>query len=387
MLSTHYMQICIVFPKPPMPLDDTIRRLQTSLSDSLLHFPFLSGRLATDPETTTYVDCNDTGVEFTVSKAAGLCISDLVSDVVPETINSFFPLVSAIGYDGHYRPLLAVQVTEVVDGVVIGCSMNHVIGDGGSFWHFVESWSELSAGAKTITRPPVTERPPIHKEVGRIRFTVSEKNMDRTLPPPFKVRIFRFTSKGVARVKAKANQQLKHPKCGEVSSLQAITALMWRSMMRAKNLPTELITLCIMNVGCRCRLEPPLPEEYFGNCVQPLMVHAKVGELLGYDLGWAGRALHRGIAAQMADAVRNRVKGWVKMPYMATAGRYRTSLWWEAPQGRTYMGSTSGGERVLLCSADRRASLMGELQLSLKTVGVEASIYRFAWPLERLGVR
>ncbi|KAF3781780.1 putative acetyltransferase [Nymphaea thermarum] len=309
MLSTHYMQICIVFPKPPMPLDDTIHRLQTSLSNSLLHIPFLSGRLATDPETTTYVDRNDTGVEFTVSKAAGLCISDLVSDVVPETINSFFPLVGAIGYDDHYRPLLAVQV---VDGVVIGCSMNHVIGDGGSFWHFVESWSELSA----VTRPPVTKRPPIHKEVGRIWFTASEKNMDRTLTPPFKVRMLRFTSKAVARVKAKANQQLKHPESGEVSSLQAITALMWRSMMRAKNLPTELITLCIMNVGCCSRLEPPLPEEYFGNYVQPLMVHAKVGELLGHDLGWAGRALRRGIAAQTADAVRNRVKGWVKMPYM-----------------------------------------------------------------------
>ncbi|KAF3781779.1 BAHD acyltransferase, partial [Nymphaea thermarum] len=229
--------------------------------------------------------------EFTVSKAAGVCISDLVSDVVSETINSFSPLVGAISYDGHYRPLLAVQVTKVVDGVVIGCLMNRVIGDDGSFWHFVESWSELSARAKTITRPPVTERPPIHKEVGRIWFTASEKNMDRTLPPPFK------------------------QSCGSVSSLQAITALLWRSMMRAKNLSTELITLCVMNVGCRSRLEPPLPEEYFGNCVQPLMVHAKVGELLGHDLGWAGRALHCGIAAQTPDAVRNRAKGWVKMPY------------------------------------------------------------------------
>ncbi|XP_031481973.1 uncharacterized acetyltransferase At3g50280-like [Nymphaea colorata] len=314
MLSTHYIQLCVVFPKPPVPFDDTICRLQTSLSDSLRYFPFLSGRLVTDPETTTFVDCKDSGVEFTVSKAAGLCISDLVSDVVPETVNSFFPLVAAIGYDGHYRPLLAIQVTEVMDGVVIGCSMNHAIADGGSFCHFVKSWSELSAGAKTITRQPMTERPLIHKEVGQMRFIASEKDLDRTLPPPFKVRMFRFTSKAVARVKAKTNERLKL-ESGEISSLQAITALLWRSTMRAKNFPDEAITVCVMTVGCRSRLRPPLPEEYFGNCLHPLVVQAKVGELLAHDLSWAAQALHSEVAAQTADVIRERVKAWAKMPF------------------------------------------------------------------------
>ncbi|KAF3773664.1 putative acetyltransferase [Nymphaea thermarum] len=208
MLPLHYIQKGLLFPKPSTAFDAVVQRLQTSLSHCLLHFPFLSGRLATDAETTIFVDCNDAGAQFVVAKADGLHVSDLMNAVdVPFIVRSFFPMDGAINYDGYSLPLAAVQleigtsksmliaqplkalsltrlyptwldlgpslglshvVTELEDGVIIGCSLNHATADGESFWHFFNSWSELNAGRETMSRPPLMERDQIHKELGQV---------------------------------------------------------------------------------------------------------------------------------------------------------------------------------------------------------------------------
>ncbi|KNA06369.1 hypothetical protein SOVF_181650, partial [Spinacia oleracea] len=57
---------------------------------------------------------------------------------------SFFDLgEKTVNYDGHTRPLLSIQVTELLDGVFIGFTMNHSIADGISLWHFISTLSEI----------------------------------------------------------------------------------------------------------------------------------------------------------------------------------------------------------------------------------------------------
>ncbi|KAI3460200.1 hypothetical protein Pfo_016863 [Paulownia fortunei] len=54
--------------------------------------------------------------------------------------------------------LLSIQVTELIDGIFIGCSMNHAVADGSSFWHFLNTLSEVfkAGGEKiTISRQPI----------------------------------------------------------------------------------------------------------------------------------------------------------------------------------------------------------------------------------------
>ncbi|XP_031478789.1 uncharacterized acetyltransferase At3g50280-like [Nymphaea colorata] len=316
MLSAHYIQKGLLFPKPPMPFDAVSQRLQTSLSHCLLHFPFLSGRFATDPETTTFVDCNDAGALFVVAKADELHVSDLVNAVdVPAIVRSFFLMDGAINFDGYSLPLVAVQVTELEDGVFVGCSFNHAMGDGESFWHFFNSWSELSAGHPSITRPPLTERPQIHNELGPVRYLPSEDHMERFKTPVLRERIFHFSAQAVARIKAKANEQSKLGK-GEISSLQALSALMWRSITRARNLPSGQTTGCRLAAGYRKRLDPPLPREYFGNCIRAILTEAKAGELLGQDLGWAAQALHETVSRQTGDTAREHLEGLIKNPHV-----------------------------------------------------------------------
>ncbi|XP_031505346.1 uncharacterized acetyltransferase At3g50280-like [Nymphaea colorata] len=170
-------------------------------------------------------------------------------------------------------------VTELEDGVLIGCSLNHTTADGESFWHFFNSWSELNAGHETISRPPLMERAQIPKELHQVHFPLAQ---------------------AISRIKAKANKRSKLQR-GEISSLQALVGLMWRTITWARKLQGDQITACKVAAGLQKRLDPTLPWEYFGSCMLFLSTEAKVGDLLGQDLGWAARALHETVLRETAN--------------------------------------------------------------------------------------
>lgn len=49
-------------------------------------------------------------------------------------------------------------MTELVDGTFIGCSINHIVVDGTTFWHFFNTWSGISRigfGSGKISQQPL----------------------------------------------------------------------------------------------------------------------------------------------------------------------------------------------------------------------------------------
>ncbi|CAN6721607.1 unnamed protein product [Malus baccata var. baccata] len=91
-----------------------------------------------------YVDINNSpGAKF-IYATLDMSISDILSPTdVLLVVQSFFDHDRAVNHDGHTMSLLTIQVTELVDGILIGPSMNHCLGDGTSFWHFFNIWSEI----------------------------------------------------------------------------------------------------------------------------------------------------------------------------------------------------------------------------------------------------
>ncbi|XP_031483833.1 uncharacterized acetyltransferase At3g50280-like [Nymphaea colorata] len=316
LLSDCYVQQGLVYPKPPIKFDDAVQRLRDSLSECLVHFYPLAGRLATDPETTVFVDCNDAGAQFVVAACHGISVADLTADGdVPGAVRSFFPLTGALNHDGHSLPLLAVQITALADGMFIGCSFNHSIADGESMWHFINCWSELSRGSRQISRPPLMDRAFLRKEP--IRFVPTEEAIRVNKWPAHGLssRVFRLSQKAMASLKAKANQQGKLEK-GEISSFQALSALIWRAVTRARKATAGQMTICLMAVGNRQRMDPPMPPESFGNYVTAACSRAPVGELLSRDLGSAARALHETVSSLTSEGARAYVEAWVEKPYL-----------------------------------------------------------------------
>ncbi|KAK4390505.1 putative acetyltransferase [Sesamum angolense] len=237
-------------------------------------------------------------------------------------------LLGTHNHDGVSQPLLAVQVTELVDGLFIGCSINHLLADATSFWHFFNSWAEISRG-ENVVHDPISKLPILDRDqltldlVGSSDIKIYNEYLilDKVSaahesPCLLRDRVFHFTKESVAKLKARANKEVVESK-GQISSLQAVIAHVWRSIIRcrsAMNSGTQETTFEIP-IGARQRLNPPLPEEYFGNSVFPGIVTTEAWKILENGLGWTSRQIHKMVAsANGPDKVKEFYMSWIKKP-------------------------------------------------------------------------
>ncbi|KAF5933496.1 hypothetical protein HYC85_029667 [Camellia sinensis] len=301
-----------------------VDHLKISFSRTLDFFPLLSGRLGiiknNDNTSSFFVDCNNAGAHFIHTVADNITINDILDPMyVPHIVNSFFPLNGVLNHEGVSKPLIAVQVTELIDGFFIGCTMNHVIGDGTSFWQFFNSWSEISRGSDNISRPPFLNRWFPSGDINcpiRMPFCSDELDNEFIVPTTVEQRVFHFTKEKIAKLKAKANAEMSTT---TISSLQALLAHLWRFVVRCQiiNDTNQEVGYKIV-IGARQRLKPSLPEGYFGNAIHVEIVNTTVGELLENGLGWAALQINKAVALQTNEVVRNFLNCWVKNPKLVT---------------------------------------------------------------------
>nr|KYP44929.1 putative acetyltransferase At3g50280 family [Cajanus cajan] len=267
-----------------------IKNLQHSLSSTLAFFPPLAGRLAVfqhdDNTVSSHIACNNAGVLFVHAVAPNTTVADILKpNYVPPVVHSFFPLNGVKNYEGTSQPLLAVQVTELVDGVFIALTMNHVVADGKSFWHFVNSWAEISRGSREISKLPSLERCflILSDTETPIRFPFrkeEEKQHSQNLNP--RERVFHFTKEKMAQLKSKANAEANTDK---ISSLQALLTLLWRTVTR---------------------------------CKEASVVTMKAGELLEGGVGKAAWEMNKVISLHSHDTIKNHNECWVRRPRVLT---------------------------------------------------------------------
>ncbi|EXC17274.1 BAHD acyltransferase DCR [Morus notabilis] len=311
MLSGHYIQKGLLFAKPPQAtkedgngfMEALLGRLKNSLSKVLVHFYPLAGRLKTikgeNPHSIlVYVDCNDSpGAKF-IYATLDMTLSDIISQTyVPPVVQSFFDHHKAVNHDGHSMSLLSVQVTELVDGVFIGCSMNHC------------------------------------------------------LAHELKERIFHFSAESIVKLKAKANAECNV--VNQISSLQSLAALVWRCITRARNIPSDQLTSCKLFANDRSRLDPPVSDNYFGNMLHKLTAFTTAGELLEHDLGWAASKVHKAVANFNNKKVHEWLDEWLRSPYVYPIGRFfdpNCVMMGSSPKFNKYASEFGMGKAVALCS-------------------------------------
>ncbi|KAI9089289.1 hypothetical protein K1719_029568 [Acacia pycnantha] len=287
LLLVDPIQKGLLFHKPKANMDPVIHHLKASLSSTLDFFPPLAGRLTVDQHdddtSSVFVLCNNSGALF---------------------------------------PLLGVQVTELRDGIFIGCTINHVVGDGTSFWHFFNSWSEISRGSTELSKPPTLERwfldgfnRPLRIRLSKA--TKEKQKLDGCLKSQLQQeRVFHFTRDKIEELKAKANKMVCSHK---ISSLQATLTHLWRAIVRNQGTdPQEEVQYRLL-IGVRPRMRPPLPQNYFGNAVQDGTVSLKAEELLAREgLGKAALEMNRMVALHAEEKLVSHVKSWVKNPRLLT---------------------------------------------------------------------
>ena len=88
----------------------------------------------------------------------------------------------------------------------------------------------------------------------------------------------------------------------------------WRSMPRSRCLDSDEKVWCIIGLGTRHRMQPPLPKQNFGNAVHGELVTSTARELIEHGLGWAGWRINNTIASKTTQEVRKYLDDWVKNP-------------------------------------------------------------------------
>ncbi|VFQ93816.1 unnamed protein product [Cuscuta campestris] len=281
--------------------------LQTSLSQTLRHYSPLAGRLMVSPDNSVlpeirYAHGDTVPLLIAESKSSGDVFDHLVSDGV-RSCSVFHPLVPSLppasdgGGSAVSVPVLALQVTLFPDvGICIGVTNHHVIGDGSSIFRFMEAWAFLSSSGRGVDQNalpsrflPFYDRTAIQdrKGLGKIfwdylkNIKIKDTHVHRLPSIADKVRgTFRVSPDQIKRLK---NQVLtRRPDLVHVSTFTVICSYVWNCLVRSRHAENEdeedEFFGCVAD--CRARLDPPVPENYFGNCLTACYGYAKVRELV-----------------------------------------------------------------------------------------------------------
>ena len=109
----------------------------------------------------------------------------------------------------------------------------------------------------------------------------------------------------------------------------------------------------VVAVSARLRLQPPLPEGYFGNTISNEIVTITAGELVGQTLGWVAWKINRKIALQTNDEIRNFLMCWVKKPKLRAISSFpnNTLFATSSPRFNVYGNDFGWGKPVAVRSA------------------------------------
>lgn len=364
MLSCHYIQKGCLFTRPPISIASLASLLKTSLSQTLTRFPPLAGRFTTDSDGYIYITCNDLGADFVLTNGTVWSIADILTPVhVPEFVRNFFSVDRTVSYEGHHLPLLTVQVTELADGVFIGCSVNHAVTDGTSLWNFFNTFAEFTRGMKMVTKFPDFSRDSVLVSPAVLRIPAGGLKVTFDEYAPLTERIFSFSRESILKLKAKVNNNninndtkwitngeidtvelmgkqsndlymktlMKKTETNgengtgtgtgtEISSFQSLSALLWRAVTRARKLDATKTTTFRMAVNCRHRLNPKLDPFYFGNAIQSIPTYASAREVLSRDLRWCAEQLNINVNAHNDKTVRRFIEDWESNPRVFPLG-------------------------------------------------------------------
>ncbi|CAO2164678.1 unnamed protein product [Urochloa humidicola] len=358
LITIDYIQKGILLPNPPVSGDDLVNALQASFSRALARFYPFAGRLASeehgDGTVSVSLRCTGGGAEFVHAVAPDVTVAGVVSKLyTPPVVWDFYAMALVLGADAaiDQLPVMAVQVTELADGVFIGITLNHSVGDGTAFWHFFNTWSEIHRRAAAgddiddlSTPPPFLGRwfpetcpVPIPMPFSKLEDIV--KPFERTTVQEC---FFTFSAASVKNLKAQANANIAGTAAAgaTISSLQAVLAHLWRAVCRARRLPPEQATFYSVVVGCRGRVSG-IPAGYVGNAMVFGRAVATAGEVEEKGLGWTAWLLNRAVASFDEAGMRESLKRWVKEPDF------------------TYMGNLSSAGTALVTGSSPRFDVFG----------------------------
>lgn len=303
--------------------------LAASLPHALTRFVPLAGTLSPAARCLSYSSGHD-ALALVLAESTEDNFDRLVA-AGPRDLSLMRPLVPALpppGKDGAFA-LAAVQATVFPGrGVCVGVSVHHAACDDASATLFVRTWAAACrlGGAldgadhsQAVPPPPVLDRSLVADPDDLLGKTLAGMSRLASGPPPppppsppsLVIASFPLARDQIDGIKdAAAAHGAQH-----VSSFVAASALAWVCLLRSRSAGVEgaARSHMLFSAECRSRLAPPLPAEYFGNCLRPCFVEAATADLTSNDAaGVAAAAAAIGSAIrEMEQGVLEGAEGWL----------------------------------------------------------------------------
>lgn len=288
------------------------RVLKEALSKALVPFYPMAGRLKQAEDGRIEIDCNAEGVLF-VEAETGSVLDDFGDFAPTLELRQLIPAVDdSKGIESF--PLVVVQVTYFkCGGVSLGIGTQHLLADGLSGLHFVNTWSDMARGLD-LTIPPFINRTLLR---ARNPPQPAFRHIEYHPSPPMKiplqsiesttvtVSMFKITRDQLNSLKAKSkdggNNTINY------SSYEMLSGHVWRCVSVARALPDDQETKLYVAVDGRSRLHPPLPPGFFGNVIFITTPIALAGDLKSKPTSHAASKIHSALKRMDNDYLKSAI--------------------------------------------------------------------------------
>ncbi|XP_017259085.1 BAHD acyltransferase DCR [Daucus carota subsp. sativus] len=319
-IAFYYNQKLMIY-KGAVDFDDLVVKMKDGLALVLEEFHQLAGKLGKDEDGVFKVEYDDDmdGVEVVVAAAEEISVDELTKEEGTARLKELVPYNGVLNLEGLQRPLLGVQLTKLKDGFVIGCAFNHAILDGTATWHFMNSWAQICRGATSISVTPFLDRTKARDTRVKLDLTppaaAAPQNGDvpKAVPPPLREKVFKFSESAIDQIKAKVNEKPSEDS-KPFSTFQALSTHVWNAVTRARQLKPEDYTVFTIFADCRKRVDPPMPESYFGNLIQAIFTVTAAGLLLANPPEFGAKLVQQAIVMHDAKAINKRNDEWESNP-------------------------------------------------------------------------
>lgn len=239
-------------------------------------------------------------VSFTVAECDDGRFEDLVSegDRDVSQLDCLVPRLSKPENDEELQPVLAVQVTVFPEqGIVIGTTVHHTACDGTTSMQFMHTWAETClSGGPVSSRIPVFNRSIVSDPSNLYSFFYNQvqhvlKSARDDVSPgdksPSKLVLatFTFAQQHIQMLKQQVSTKAEQRKMGSFhcSTIVIVFAYVWTCFVRAKGIDRSKKACIGIPADIRARIQPPIPAEYFGNCIALCLASADVTDLIEDD--------------------------------------------------------------------------------------------------------
>ncbi|KAJ6770678.1 hypothetical protein OIU79_021348 [Salix purpurea] len=301
-LNSHHSELNFFYMLPELTCSVfrsvILPKLKHSLSLTLLHFLPVAGNLTWPPHAAKPI------ISYTPNDGVSLTVAD---NIISDTKVS----------------ILALQITLFPNkGFNIGYSTSHAAADGKSVTMFMKAWAHICKHDTSL--PPAEFSPSYDRTAVQDPEDIGTEYLKRwsgmnqlvgldarslkpilspEVPPSSVRATFEFSHADIKRLRVRVLSQYgKERKPVHLSSFVLSYAYTLVCIAKARGLTKDDKIIFRFPGDCRARLDPPLPPNYFGNCVMHQVGDLDVESLVGDD----GIAY---VAQKLAQMVKQLGKG------------------------------------------------------------------------------